>query len=403
MPARASRASREQPTPQRPDPKYRHHRPSGRAVVSIPGEGDIYLGDFGTAASRAAYHRLIAEWNARGRNPAPPPEAPLSVEDLAALFWQHARDYYGGSVNRGELSMLKSVLRPLKSLYGTTPAKDFSPRKLKAVRQWMIDQGWARQSINKHVSRLRGVFKWGVAEELVPASILEALRAVAPLKRGRCQAVESEPVKPVPIAHVEAVLPHVSAQIGAMIRLQLLTSMRPGEVVSMRGADIDTTGKLWLYRPAKHKTQHHGHGREVYLGPQAQAVLAPFMKPDLAACLFSPIDAEAQRRSKLTASRKTPLSCGNRPGTNRKRRPRRKPRESYSVDSYRRAIGRACVKAGVPHWHPHQLRHTAATELRKRFGIEAAQVILGHRTLRVTEIYAEKNIDAAKRIAAEVG
>ena len=45
----------------------------------------------------------------------------------------------------------------------------------------------------------------------------------------------------------------------------------------------------------------------------------------------------------------------------------------------------------------------SATELRKRFGIEAAQVMLGHRTLDVTELYAEKNIDAAKRIAAQVG
>ena len=54
-------------------------------------------------------------------------------------------------------------------------------------------------------------------------------------------------------------------------------------------------------------------------------------------------------------------------------------------------------------WHPHQLRHNAATRLRKEYGLEAAQVILGHKTLSVTEIYAEKNVEAAKRIMAQVG
>jgi integrase len=49
------------------------------------------------------------------------------------------------------------------------------------------------------------------------------------------------------------------------------------------------------------------------------------------------------------------------------------------------------------------LRHSAATEIRKRFGIEAAQHVLGHATLNVTEIYAEKNAEAARRVAAMIG
>ena len=54
-------------------------------------------------------------------------------------------------------------------------------------------------------------------------------------------------------------------------------------------------------------------------------------------------------------------------------------------------------------WSPHQLRHNAATYLRKQFGLEAAQVIPGHRNLSVTEIYAEKNVEAAIKIMAQVG
>jgi integrase len=48
------------------------------------------------------------------------------------------------------------------------------------------------------------------------------------------------------------------------------------------------------------------------------------------------------------------------------------------------------------------LRHTAATNLRKEFGIEVARVILGHASPAVTEIYAEadreKAIGAMRRI-----
>ncbi len=50
-----------------------------------------------------------------------------------------------------------------------------------------------------------------------------------------------------------------------------------------------------------------------------------------------------------------------------------------------------------------QLRHAAATAIRKKFGIEAAQVILGHSELSVTQIYAEADRERAIEIAREVG
>ncbi len=113
------------------------------------------------------------------------------------------------------------------------------------------------------------------------------------------------------------------------------------------------------------------------------------------------------------------MSCGNIPGSNRRRKPKRQPGDAYTVEAYHRAIQYACKKADlkahadnptvsaevklVPGWHPNQLRHSAATHLRKEFGLEAAQVILGHKTLLVTQVYAEKNVAAAQRIMAEVG
>ena len=129
----------------------------------------------------------------------------------------------------------------------------------------------------------------------------------------------------------------------------------------------------------------------------AQAIVTTFLAGRATdAPLFSAAEADAERRAKLTRQRKTPLSCGNRPGSNVKRRPRRKPGDAYDVDSYRRAVQRACELAKVPLWHPHQLRHNAATRLRREFGIDLAQTILGHRLgSAITELYAEANINKA--------
>lgn len=133
-------------------------------------------------------------------------------------------------------------------------------------------------------------------------------------------------MKPVPEEHVDAVQSHIGHRVWVMIELQRLTGMRSGEVVIMRGRDLDTAGKVWLYGLASHKTEHHGHERVVELGPQARQVVRTFPKPDVEAYPFSPADAEAERQAAMHAKRETPMSCGNRPGTNRKRKPKRSPR-----------------------------------------------------------------------------
>jgi integrase len=87
----------------------------------------------------------------------------------------------------------------------------------------------------------------------------------------------------------------------------------------------------------------------------------------------------------------------------RKGRPHAPLRDHYDVASYRRAIRRACVKAGVPVWSPHRLRHNTATMLRRQYDIEASSTVLGHSGLQVTAIYAEQDRERARRVMAEVG
>ena len=144
----------------------------------------------------------------------------------------------------------------------------------------------------------------------------------------------------------------------------------------------------------------------MHLGPRAQAVLRAFLKPDVTAYLFDPREAEADRSAERRRNRKSRMTPSQ-AKRKRKARPKRAPRDHYTKDSYARAVARAvaraCEKAKVPRWHPHQLRHTAATKLRREYGLEAAQVVLGHRTAVVTQIYAQRDQAKAEEIMARIG
>jgi integrase len=167
----------------------------------------------------------------------------LAINELIVAYWKHAESHYRrpDGTPTGEIHCLRAALRPLRDLYGHTLVRDFGPLALKAVRQKMIGtvevrtgRPWCRRSINLHVCRIRSMFKWGVEQEMVPPSVLLGLQAVKGLQKGRSRARESAPVKPVSQAFVDAVLPYVRPQVAAMVQLQALTGMRPGEVVAVR-------------------------------------------------------------------------------------------------------------------------------------------------------------------------
>src|SRR5262249_4182403 len=77
--------------------------------------------------------------------------------------------------------------------------------------------------------------------------------------------------------------------------------------------------------------------------------------------------------------------------------------DRYGSKAYYHAVARSCARAVVPRWHPHQLRHSAATRFRKEFGLDVARTVLGHASPVVTEVYAERDVERALGAVAEVG
>lgn len=409
-------------------PKYCLHKGTMQATVSLHGER-IYLGPHGSPKSHAEYQKVLLRWQSeRDAVQVEEPSkdsvekelsgitaatlrkkrfagSPITINELALVFRRHARQYYqkNGKITR-EATLIDDVIRILRKHHATEFLDDFGPVALDALREKMIsDLDWSRKHINKQVGRLVRMFKWAAGKELVDPGVPLSLNSLAGLKKGRCAARESPGVKCVDDSIVELTLPKLPGIVADMVRLQRLTGTRPGEVCSLRPCDVDRSADVWVYTPSEHKTEHHEKERVIAIGPKAQVLLEPYLERRSNSFCFSPAESEERRRAKAAAARTTPLSCGNRRGTNRRKTPKRTPRDRYFTDSYRRAIHRACDTLKIEKWAPNRLRHTSATEIRREFGIEAAQVVCGHESAEVTQIYAERDLELAKKVARAVG
>ena len=162
----------------------------------------------------------------------------------------------------------------------------------------------------------------------------------------------------------------------------------------MRPIDLNTTGAAWLYTPGHHKSEYRQRSRIVVVGPKAQELLRPFLQRDVAAYMFSPREAVQQRNAECPTHRRGPAAeaeTGRRVG------------ERYTTQAYGRAITAMCTRLDVPHWSPGQLRHNAATRLRSQFGLDVAQVVLGHARADITEVYAAQNLARAIEAMERVG
>ncbi len=283
----------------------------GRAVwydATNTRQQKLLPGLFNSSESLAAKARLELELVTSPTATAAPvdPET-LSVAEVLAAYLDFAERHYRepDGTPSDELRHVKTVIRHVREVYGESPAAAFGPMSLKAVRQKFVGLRWSRKSVNARIERVRRIFKWAVAEELVSPVVYQALTAVAGLQRGRTEARETEPVEPVDDAVVDATLPFLNRQVAGLVEFQRLTGCRPGEACRIRRCDIDTSGTVWRYKPPKHKTAWKGKTRVVAIGSKAQALLREFFTHDAADYLFSPVRAvEEFRAARARAARR---------------------------------------------------------------------------------------------------
>lgn len=393
-------------------PAMRLHA-TGQWVVSLSGR-DHYLGrDEDGARSRC--DELVGRWLANGRRAMRPRDRGPTVAGLAEAFLEHARIYYR---KRGRLTsyghVCELVMGDWVSLYGGEPAAGTGAVEVKTLRAHWTRRGAARSTVNKYAGVVRNALAWAVNEGLVPEEAHRRVALVPALKRGRSEARETPRRKTPPSREaVEAVLDWLengrdSAAFGrvaasmrprqvlyygrscrtvaAMVRLQLLTGARPGEVCGLRLGDLDRSGDVWLYRvrPEVHKLDHREEtpDRVLPVGPRAQAVLGPFLGRCLGRRLTPARERERAGLPVFPTKNGRPLN----PAT------------------YRRLVRQACDKMAVPRFSVNTLRHFRATEVRAMYDLETAQQVLGHTSKITTErFYASLPLGKAIQAARESG
>ncbi|MEM1228073.1 MAG: site-specific integrase [Planctomycetota bacterium] len=368
-------------------PTYAYHV-SGQARVYLDGKY-YYLGEHDSPASRAKYHQLCALY--ASNNYRMPDELPEHQEESPITVGVILAEWKAYNAGKSAVERYKPICDVLELEYGDVPAEKFGPKKLKRLRETMVSDGkCSRKWLNEQIRAVVRIFKHSASEELIKNKCYQRLTTVEPLSAGESSAREQFARSVVPLDVIAATVKELSPTLAAMVRVQLGTGMRSGELTGIRPVDMDRSGDEWVYRPEKHKTSRHGIKKQVPILGAARDALEPFMhRPDESYC-FSPAESDQWFRDQRRANRTTPLKYEKRVF---KFEQIKNPR--YRSESYRQAIVRAAGRAGVEIWTPAQIRHTTATEIYDAIGIEEASALLGHTTVGMTEHYARMSLRRA--------
>ena len=381
-------------------PKLCFHKSTQRFYIWVDGKR-VYLGK-GESASKVPdpiqriYKRAIAKWAVD--EPVMPQILPedLTILELVDSFLDWADKEYPKS---NEADCLELSTRTLCNLFGETAANKFGPMKLGAYQQALVDEGkLTRQGINKRVNHIRRIFNWAVSREVVPFVLAHSLTTVRPLRQGRTTAPEAREIPPVPDEVVRATLQYLPPPLAAMVSVQRLTGMRPGEVCRLTMDQINRSNpECWIYGPKHHKTAWRGKDRRIVLDKASMEFLQPWLRED-----DKPLFSPAQRVAAMNAEKRTRRRTKVQPSqmSRAKENPRKKAGEAYTPDSYGNCIKAACEKHKIPHWSPNQLRKANGQEVRDRFDLSHAQAVLGHADARTTAThYAREDLRKATRVA----
>ncbi len=393
------------PRQKNPIPSYLLHKKSGQARVRIAGR-EFLLGPFGSEASRIRYGELVAKCASgvpidplaassnRGMNRGTDATDPgPSIAELIVAYLSHVEQHY---VKNGEPTseqwLIRSAMKTLSALYGLTPASQFGPLALKVVRTKLVESGIVRNSVNASIGRIRRLFRFGVANEIVPVDVLARLEAVSPLLAGRTEARDLPPRHAVDQVDIDAVRKHVSPLVRDLMDVQVLTGSRSGELLALTTAMLDRTGPVWKAALVDHKCQHHGQSRTLHFGPKAQLVLAKYLSADP--------DKPLLKMTVTAYCRAITRGCELAFGMPDKLRKIPKVLPTAERDERRRL---AAEWRAEHCWSPHWLRHTAATRIREQLGIENVQSLLGHSTAEMSRHYSSKMDSLATSTAAACG
>lgn len=318
-------------------------------------------GKYKSAESWAAYHELCSIVEATGELPKkksdPKSESECrTMAHLGRLYLEAMREKFGeGS---GEPVCRGYAIRACNKLYGSLPIEQFLPPQLKAVRDSLIKEGCVRRTVNKRARQLVKLIQWSVEEGYSHPDQWSRLKAVDPIGAGQFGAIDRPKIGPVPDSQFERTLKLVKPKAAAALQVLAITGMRTGELLKMRPCEVDKSGRHWLYLIEEHKTSKKTGAGIIVIPEPAVEILCAWMPRDYTQRWFP-----------------------------------------HGASWLRLAVARACDNAGIPRWHPHQLRHRFATNAAKVLDKQERQALLRHHDPRMTDLYTAEIAEELTGIA----
>lgn len=305
-------------------------------LCCVPAQPEPTIASTTTQSLGAHYLRLVRD---RRANPA-------TVSQMVEAWLSYCKHTFAQRIGSSTFTNAREAVRAVLELFGDLPLERLSIDHLEAVRERMIDAGLARSTINYRMVRIRRMLRH--FQHCLPEKISDL--ALPGLRKGRSAAKEAKRIYAVTIRDVLRTLkdPKLHPHVKAMCLVQLRTGIRPGEVCTLKGSEIDTTCSPWVCRPEEWKGSWREKDRVIGIGPRAQLILLPYLTDGF---LFTP---------------------------NRRKHLHGKP---WQVCSYCRALTDAQERMGVPHWTPQQLRKRALTDAPTE---ELARQIAQHDDVRTT-------------------
>lgn len=305
---------------------------------------------------------------------APAATSTLTLRELVDLYIDHAKVYYRrrheNAPTREHLNCSTALEKFARYAGENNAATRMTRHQVRAWMDQLVAEDLSRSYVNACLSRVRRFVRWAVDLDYLPSTILAEVSTVRPLPAHRSRAREPEPRKPAVLEHARLAFPLLPPHARDVCQLLMLTGARRGEILRARSRDVSNDVHGARLCPRQHKTAHHNKTRIIPLTPEAMKIVERYWRP------LCPDD---------------PLFSA----------PRSRRRTCYSADALLRAIKRACAKAGVPAFTPHQLRHAVARAVRQSHGLDAASALLGHSSTAMTAHYAPLTVEDAPAVFAQ--
>lgn len=204
---------------------------------------------------------------------------------------------------------------------GVAPALDKGT--VNAFTAALLDAGREAATVRSRQLGLRRFVAWLVEEGELSADPLLGLKAPK---------LDAKVIEPLTDDQIRALLKACSGtdlrdrRDEALVRFMVETGARAGETVALQLGDVDLQAGVAIVRRGK-----GGKGRSVPFGPQTGRAIDRYIR--------------ARRSHRLAGS--PALWLGDRG-------------KEFSYDALHKTLKERAARAGIPRFHPHLLRHTAA-------------------------------------------